>query len=272
MDLDNSQLRVGIEGEEMSAVYWACEKRPVFLAVSFRRVGWTVTLLNAGDGRVCEVCTKATTAQYLIYLCLSHSDAGVRDKTSGREKPALDFVQLAQKSLTDLDSSITLFQAMLQIVKTADAARAQPATAATAATGPATQPAPASAHHASGVESEASSQQRAAQGEEGRGGVASGGVAGVAGDGAAVAASKMASASAPKLVMHTRAHQPFRLLYDVRIHGLESSLAVLESVTDANVKIGPRMQRVRREQVWLKASAGVVRPQQLLVYEALSLR
>jgi hypothetical protein len=145
---------------------------------------------------------------------------------------------------------------------------------------------------------EASSQQRAAQGEEGRGGVASGAVAGVAGDGAAVAASKMESASAPKLVMHTRAHQPFRLLYDVRIRGLESSLAVLESVTpppppsdnspgaarnaagssyadnstDGNVKIGPRMQRVRREQVWLKASAGVVRPQQLLVYEALSLR
>ena len=245
---------------------------------------------------VCEVCTKATTTQYLIYHCLSHADSGVRDKSSGREKPALDFLQLAQKSLTDLDSSITLFQAMLQIVKTADAARAQPATAATSATEAATQPAPASAHHASGVESgaaaaaaaaaaehasssqEASSQQRAAQGEEGRGWVASGAVAGVAGDGAAVAASKMASASAPKLVMHTRAHQPFRLLYDVRIHGLESSLAVLESVTnppppsanspgaarnaagssytdsstDGNVKIGPRMQRVRSEQVWLK--------------------
>ena len=40
MDLDTNQFSAGIEGEPMTSVYWSCQKRPVYLAVSFRRVGY----------------------------------------------------------------------------------------------------------------------------------------------------------------------------------------------------------------------------------------
>ena len=98
IDLESSQFSVGIEGEGMSSVYWACQKRPVFLALSFRRVGWKVTLLNVEETTKCH-------------------------KMSRKEQAAHDLT-LAQNSLTNLDPSITLFQAVLEVVRAADAARA----------------------------------------------------------------------------------------------------------------------------------------------------
>jgi len=49
--LNSSQLSVGLEGEPLVSVNWACQKRPVYLALSFRRVGWKVTLLHEQQAR-----------------------------------------------------------------------------------------------------------------------------------------------------------------------------------------------------------------------------
>jgi hypothetical protein len=46
IDLDRGEFSGGIEGEAMTSVQWAPTKVPVFLAVSFRRLGWKVTVLG----------------------------------------------------------------------------------------------------------------------------------------------------------------------------------------------------------------------------------
>jgi len=49
VDFAKEEFSAGIEGEGMASIRWTCPKKPVYLAVSFRRIGWTVTLLNSED-------------------------------------------------------------------------------------------------------------------------------------------------------------------------------------------------------------------------------
>ena len=104
IDVDSGNFSCGVEGEALVSSYWACEKRPIFLALSFRRVGWQVTILSSPQSADHDTMSRKEQAAH--DLALIHSSLGV------------------------LSPSITLFRAMLQVVKAGNEActLASPAT------------------------------------------------------------------------------------------------------------------------------------------------
>jgi hypothetical protein len=169
IDLDSTQFSVGIEGEAMTSVYWSCQKRPVYLAVSFRRIGWKVTLLSTESGALGQ---------------LSRKEQARRD------------MALARSSLKCMSPDITLFQAMLEVLNAAESALA----AAKAGSG---------GHAASGGDTAAGSASQSMATD------VPGGVCG----GVRKASCQLAAAS--QLALQAQARQPYRLVYQVRVSGLE---------------------------------------------------
>ena len=84
IDLDSSQFTVGIEGEPLVSVHWACQKRPVYLALSFRRVGWKVTLLHhqqAHDSNQLSPTERAAQVLALTRNSLTDLEPGTNSQT-----------------------------------------------------------------------------------------------------------------------------------------------------------------------------------------------
>jgi len=167
---------------------------------------------------------------------LKNSEAGAGDEMSRKEQATHDLA-LARNCLTDMDPSITLFQAMLEVVRAADAARANSTSQSHASSGEVGLDVVEAAHRSPRTESE-----------------------GVGGKGA------WSLAAASQLAMQAQARQPYRLVYQVRMHGLQQCLHVLSphnasaaaeratrsepaGCTDGRVDT---IRRARRAQVWLE--------------------
>ena len=75
IDVDSGNFSCGVEGEALVSSYWACEKRPVFLALSFRRVGWQVTILSSPQSADHDTMSRKEQAAH--DLALIHSSLGV---------------------------------------------------------------------------------------------------------------------------------------------------------------------------------------------------
>ena len=198
LDLDNGNFSCGVEGQPMTSVYWLSQKRPVYLALSFRRIGWKATLL-------------------------SNTRCGVDDHMSCKEQLARELA-LVREGLTEVDPGITLFQAMLEVMRASDAARDQLLPTAERHTGRGEERKEAAHQAPSGV--------------------------------VAPARTGLAPAAGFHAAVQGHGRHPYRLVCESRIDGIRECLSFLSTSaacgSGRRAEFPPERRRVTTAQVWLE--------------------